>query len=930
MNFSNVKQIFINEKEPRLPSEYQEVEYIEGTGTQYIVTDLKVYRTDSIETEFSMTDRDEKTDKYAISTQPWNNDGASRFAMGVHNYHYGDGCWTCGFGVYATDQTYLTPVTESDTNFHTWEYHDADFKIVDLNVEWDHTNDTNIYSVDSIISNKVYLFYGYNGCTKSRIKYYRQYRSGECIANFIPCYRKSDDEIGMYDLVSNSFFTNAGTGTFSKGSDHDTIIEVTKEVKQISQGVDFKSIPDEYQEVDYIEGTGTQYINTGVRGVDTYGFSLEFAPETITHNTYPSILSGYLDEATLGYFQDSYKMYLRIQSVEIGAPFYSGFVDDEWYTFRMTNSSFEVINSSGTVVYQSTARTRPWSAYSHTISVFNAYNNPQDRISCGKLKSLVLYDQDNGKLVDFVPCYRKLDSVIGLYDRVSGTFFTNQGTGTFTKGPDTAYQFVEYIESSGTQFIDTEISLRDYDQNLDITVDAYYGSNPYGTQGLEYSDVSNQYWFSFPEIGNSKAYVQCSKGIYATFNKPNSRIKVSINSKTAEVSLGGQTATTSSTSFITAASQMSSSSNGNLYLFAAHDWYDDSAKEGFNGEKLYSCIIKNATTGELLRNFHPCYRISDNEIGLYDSVSGRFFSNGGTGVFTKGSNIPTKLVLWERSSHILPAGYTELEYIESSGTQYIDTGVSLRDYDQNLFITLDTYFESSPTAVGTQGLNYSGASGYYWHSFPEQDTSSYYMQCSAGSWSTFTSVYGSRVTITSNSKTAKFTIGDQTMTSGSSSFINAATAAGSSNNGNLYLFAANDWYTDSAADFMYGERIYSCTFSNATTEELIRDFVPCLRESDGEIGLYDYVTGTFFTNQGTGEFIGHHTTSIVTEQISNLILNVSPIAIDPFTESVSSPVSDDILSETVTESISDVSLGSSSVSVEEVSDSVSIDFDVEE
>ena len=39
------------------------------------------------------------------------------------------------------------------------------------------------------------------------------------VLNLIPCYRKSDGEIGMYDTVSQTFFTNAGTGTFAKGAD---------------------------------------------------------------------------------------------------------------------------------------------------------------------------------------------------------------------------------------------------------------------------------------------------------------------------------------------------------------------------------------------------------------------------------------------------------------------------------------------------------------------------------------------------------------------------------------------------------------------------------------------------------------------------------------------------------------------------------------
>ena len=39
------------------------------------------------------------------------------------------------------------------------------------------------------------------------------------LKKFIPCYRKSDDVIGMYDVVNGVFYTNAGTGTFTKGND---------------------------------------------------------------------------------------------------------------------------------------------------------------------------------------------------------------------------------------------------------------------------------------------------------------------------------------------------------------------------------------------------------------------------------------------------------------------------------------------------------------------------------------------------------------------------------------------------------------------------------------------------------------------------------------------------------------------------------------
>lgn len=38
--------------------------------------------------------------------------------------------------------------------------------------------------------------------------------------------------------------------------------------------------------------------------------------------------------------------------------------------------------------------------------------------------------------LDLVPCYRKADNVVGMYDLISKTFYTNAGSGSFTKGPN--------------------------------------------------------------------------------------------------------------------------------------------------------------------------------------------------------------------------------------------------------------------------------------------------------------------------------------------------------------------------------------------------------------------------------------------------------------------------------------------------------------
>lgn len=52
-----------------------------------------------------------------------------------------------------------------------------------------------------------------------QISYLSINENGTPIREFIPCYRKADNKPGMYDIVNNVFYTNAGTGEFTVGPD---------------------------------------------------------------------------------------------------------------------------------------------------------------------------------------------------------------------------------------------------------------------------------------------------------------------------------------------------------------------------------------------------------------------------------------------------------------------------------------------------------------------------------------------------------------------------------------------------------------------------------------------------------------------------------------------------------------------------------------
>lgn len=91
----------------------------------------------------------------------------------------------------------------------------------------------------------------------------------------------------------------------------------------------------------------------------------------------------------------------------------------------------------------------------------------------------------------------------------------------------------------------------------------------------------------------------------------------------------------------TFSSSVYSGNPNTMYLFGAHD------TNGLNFEasaKLYYCRIEDTSTGQTLKEYIPVKRNSDDEIGLYDTVSGTFFENEGSGAFTAGDSIGSGVV----------------------------------------------------------------------------------------------------------------------------------------------------------------------------------------------------------------------------------------------------------------------------------------------
>ena len=182
----------------------------------------------------------------------------------------------------------------------------------------------------------------------------------------------------------------------------------------------------------------------------------------------------------------------------------------------------------------------------------------------------------------------------------------------------------------------------------------------------------------------------------------------------------------------------------------------------------------------------------------------------------------------------LPSGYTELEYIESNGKQWINVGFNPKSTTR---VKVSAKFLGGATTSALFGAR-SAASGTDPKSFTflvvsQKPRSDYFGSSKSGAQT----VSASQVGIDWNKNVC--TIDSDTIT-------HTATRAVSDRA--LYLFAVN---TAGSATLPASMQLYSCAiYDNGT---LIRDFVPC-KNSSGAVGLYDTVGAQFYANAGTGTF----------------------------------------------------------------------------
>ena len=184
----------------------------------------------------------------------------------------------------------------------------------------------------------------------------------------------------------------------------------------------------------------------------------------------------------------------------------------------------------------------------------------------------------------------------------------------------------------------------------------------------------------------------------------------------------------------------------------------------------------------------------------------------------------------EEGTSRLPDGFVELEYIESTGTQYIDTNYSP---------TINTGIEIK--------FNVTSGNGSPFGCYGENNDNRYWIRTLNRIH--YMSKYGGEISYNFSTNTdyiffMNYMNNRQYKINNDSNIQLNSPVAGRMKT--LFLFAFHS--ASGIGDFMNGKIYYTKLTENNV---LVHDYIPGYRESDHKVGLFDLVEGEFYTNKAT-------------------------------------------------------------------------------
>lgn len=191
---------------------------------------------------------------------------------------------------------------------------------------------------------------------------------------------------------------------------------------------------------------------------------------------------------------------------------------------------------------------------------------------------------------------------------------------------------------------------------------------------------------------------------------------------------------------------------------------------------------------------------------------------------------------------ILPEEYQQIEYVETTGANYFDTGVPLKS---GLKMVVDWVYKDSSSGNSYTG-GHIGSPGNRWLVGSQRNTYYYFAVGTSNIATEFK--YGNRDIVEAYWEDKASYIKVNGVKPTSVNFANYALADEPTYT--FYLGAVNRNGSPSSIPklIIYGGKFYQ-------DDVFLRDYVPCVRKSDNAIGLYDLVNSSFLAMSGSGSLL---------------------------------------------------------------------------
>ena len=397
-------------------------------------------------------------------------------------------------------------------------------------------------------------------------------------------------------------------------------------------------------EIEYLESTGTQYINTGFKpNQDTRIIAIM---KCVTSNDYGRLFGA-------GTYSTKNSIMIDYEKGATGNLCIKYGTATAWTKVTSITGDYNIhtYDYNKNIVYRDSVKVSQatYAAFQCTsnLGIFTYINGNNvgsaTEFFKGRCYGFKIYD-NNVLAMDLIPV--RVGNTGYMYDKVSCQLLGNSGSGNFVIGQDKYDAEIQYLESTATQYINTKfipkhntiIDLRIRDTNLyyvstPSAATTYDSLNPFfGVQ----SSATNKFWSQYVSNVSGTDNTKYSLFWYNTNQSKfpsSSKYTASTFSSWHTLNFSGTTVKLNGNSISMGAGNINTSDSVNLelYVFGLNDI----------GNAVCGCCaissFKITDNSTVIRDYIP---VRKNNIGyMYDRVSGQLFGNDGAGQFVLGPDV---------------------------------------------------------------------------------------------------------------------------------------------------------------------------------------------------------------------------------------------------------------------------------------------------